>query len=137
MDQSFFEAFSKGWFSIRLNFSAAGLALSLFLLAAGCAQNQPPPPPETPLQPANAEEGNKIFQRRCALCHGEDAKANTPTGERLGVRDLTEENWQKVTKDEEILKILRQGKEKMPAFGRTLSAQDLSDLLAYIRGLKP
>ncbi|MBI2195011.1 MAG: cytochrome c [Planctomycetes bacterium] len=85
--------------------------------------------------PGRAEEGKVIFMRRCSLCHGEDGKAETPSGRNLAVQDLTETNWQKATPDEEIAQVVRHGKDKMPAFGRHLSAQDLADLIAFVRTL--
>jgi mono/diheme cytochrome c family protein len=37
--------------------------------------------------------------------------------------------------DAELSEIIRQGKGKMPAFGKKLRSEDISKLVAYIRAL--
>jgi mono/diheme cytochrome c family protein len=69
--------------------------------------------------------GAKLFSINCALCHGIDA-----TGEEGP--DL-----HKVTKTDERIKslILNGIKGEMPAFGKKLTADDATTLVAFVRSL--
>jgi mono/diheme cytochrome c family protein len=53
----------------------------------------------------------------------------------LGVPDFTDRNWwKKDTSDERLTNSITHGKKDMPAFGKKLSEQDITALVAYVRG---
>lgn len=76
----------------------------------------------------------KIYKVNCALCHAADGSGSSPSGKALGAKDLRSDEVQKKT-DAELSEIIRQGKGKMPAFGKKLKPEDISKLVAYIRAL--
>lgn len=77
--------------------------------------------------------GAEIFAAKCASCHGKDASGTT-IGKKMGVRDLRSAEVQKQT-DQQLKDIMAKGKKKMPAYEKKMSAQQIKDLVAYIRTL--
>ncbi len=86
--------------------------------------------------PAAAEDAAKIYARSCAPCHGPDGKPN-PVFAKQGVRNFTDQAWQKATSDAQIEQTIREGKKgtMMASFEKQLSPQDIKGLVAYIRKL--
>ncbi len=78
--------------------------------------------------------GKNTFKAKCAACHGPEGAANTPFGKRLKIRDLRSPEVQKQT-DDELTAIITNGKPPMPAFGKTLSTEEIRQLVAYIRSI--
>jgi cytochrome c6 len=78
--------------------------------------------------------GADLFKAKCATCHGPDASGNTPTGKTLHIRDLRSADVQKLS-DDELSGIITNGKPPMPAFGKTLSAGDIHELVSYLRSI--
>jgi len=77
----------------------------------------------------------KTYKANCVLCHAADGSGNSPSGKALGARDLGSGEVQKKT-DAELAGIISQGKGKMPAFGKKLKADDIQQLVSYIRALQ-
>jgi cytochrome c6 len=80
-----------------------------------------------------ADAGEATYKAKCAMCHGPDGKGETPTGKAMKVRDLGSEDVQKMS-DAELTEVITKGKGKMPAY-KTLSAEQVKDLVGYIRSL--
>ena len=80
-------------------------------------------------------DGASLYKTKCAACHGEDGAGATTMGKKLGVRALGSAEVQKQT-DAQLLAILKNGKNKMPAYGGKIADADLSALVAHIRTLK-
>jgi cytochrome c6 len=76
----------------------------------------------------------KTFQAKCAGCHGADGKGQTGAGKALKVGDFSSPEVRKLS-DAELNKIITDGKGKMPAYGKTLSGSEITDLVEYVRGL--
>jgi cytochrome c6 len=76
----------------------------------------------------------EIYKAKCAACHGADGSGQTPVGKSMKIRDLRSAEVQKQT-DANLVKIITDGKAKMPAFKTKLSVADISSLVAYIRGM--
>jgi cytochrome c6 len=77
----------------------------------------------------------------CASCHGSDGKGQTKQGKKLKLRDYTTAPVQAELKDEEMLKaitggIKENGKDRMKSFKEEISADEIKDLVAYIRKFK-
>jgi mono/diheme cytochrome c family protein len=85
---------------------------------------------------ADAKAGKAIFDRSCKSCHGPDGTPNPSMAKMMKVemRDLKSPEVQGVS-DDEMKKIITEGKGKMPAV-KTVSGADLDNLIAYIRSLK-
>lgn len=76
-----------------------------------------------------------IYRARCASCHGGDGRAGTPAGKALKVRDLHSDEVQGMS-DDELYKVVADGKGKMPAFGKKLSEEQIRELVNRIRGFR-
>jgi cytochrome c6 len=86
--------------------------------------------------PVNAQTGGEaLYKAKCAGCHGADGKGETAVGKANKVRDLGSADVQ-AQSDDAIAEIIGSGKGKMPAYGKSLKAEQIKDLVAYIRSLK-
>jgi len=79
---------------------------------------------------ADAAAGEATFKAKCAGCHGADAKGK----EAMHTRDMSSADVQKQS-DADLTGIITNGKGKMPAY-KTLSADQVKDLVSYVRSLK-
>ncbi|HEY0160144.1 MAG TPA: cytochrome c [Thermoanaerobaculia bacterium] len=84
--------------------------------------------------PAFGEGAALYKQKACAQCHGADGSGNTPTGKALKARDLRSDGVQQQT-DDELAAVITDGRGKMPAYKSSLSAEELRELVTYIRSL--
>ncbi len=88
--------------------------------------------------PAQAQtapnNGAALYKAKCAMCHGPDGAGKTPVGQKLNVRDLHSPEVQQQS-DSDLAQVIGQGKGKMPAFGKTLTEDQIKSLLAQIREL--
>jgi cytochrome c6 len=80
-------------------------------------------------------QGGDLFKAKCAPCHGADASGNTVMGKKLNIRDLHSAEVQGQS-DAQLASIITKGKGKMPAYGQSLSQEQIQQLVAFIRGLK-
>src|SRR5579872_2443321 len=81
-----------------------------------------------------ADTGADTFKTKCAMCHGEDGKANTPAGKAfkaVSLRDPMVVN----SSDEELIAIVKNGKNKMPVFKDKLTDDQIKAVVTYIRTL--
>ena len=85
--------------------------------------------------PANAEDVAALYKTKCASCHGADGKGDTAVGKKLGVRDFHSPEVAKA-KDAELIEITTKGKEKMPAYDKKLTEDQIKELVKFIRSLK-
>ncbi len=77
-------------------------------------------------------EGQELFKAKCAACHGADASGNTPVGKSLKIRDLRSAEVQSQT-DDQLFNIIAKGKAKMPAYEKSLTPEQIKQLVAFIR----
>ena len=80
------------------------------------------------------ENGEALFKRTCAMCHGPDAAGKTPMGQSLEIPDLHSEQAQKMT-EAELKAVIAKGKNKMPGYEGKLNKEQIEKLVAYIRAL--
>ena len=91
-----------------------------------------PPGAAAELSPAAgaAGHGRRLFIQSCAHCHGDDARGSGEDGDgpdlfRLGVGNAR------------IAAVIRKGiPDEMPSFAKKHSAQDITDITAYLRTLR-
>jgi cytochrome c6 len=84
--------------------------------------------------PARAQSAaEKTFKAKCVACHGADG-SGTDTGKKLGAHDFHSADAQKIS-DADLVNEISRGKNKMPAYGKTLKPDEIKDLAAYIRDL--
>lgn len=85
--------------------------------------------------PAGAQgTGAGTFKTKCAMCHGDDGKANTPAGKAYKAEPLKDPMVVNAS-DDELAVIVKKGKNKMPAFGDKLTDDQINAVIAYIRSL--
>ncbi len=99
------------------------LSLVAVLLAGSCLLSAP--------AKADTAAGEATFKAKCAGCHGADGKGK----EVMKTTDLGGADVQKMS-DADLSKIISEGKPpKMPA-SKTLTPDQVKDLVSYIRSLK-
>jgi cytochrome c6 len=77
---------------------------------------------------ADAAAGAATFKAKCAMCHG-------PEGDGKGkLRDLRSADVQKQT-DAQLTQITAKGKGKMPAYEKKLSADEIKNVVEYMRSI--
>lgn len=87
----------------------------------------------TPL--AHADDASaKLYQSKCVACHGADGAGNTPGGKALKVTAFSDPDVQKQS-DADLATIITKGKNKMPAYEKTLKPDEIKGLVAYVREL--
>ena len=74
------------------------------------------------------------YKAKCAGCHGPDGVGATAAGKAMKVRDFHAPEVQKET-DAELTDIIANGKNKMPKYADKLKADEIKDLVGYVRGL--
>lgn len=86
--------------------------------------------------PANAQNASEtLYKSKCAACHGPDGSGSM-TGKKLGAHDFQSADVQKMS-DADLSNLIASGKNKMPAYGKSLKPEDIKGLVAYIRTLAP
>ena len=90
----------------------------------------------------NVEAGGKLYQMRCALCHGPDGKAAIPTAQALNPkpRDHTDGAYMNQLSYDHLAKVIKNGG---PAVGKSpimpphtdLNDQQIEDIMAFMRTL--
>ena len=81
-----------------------------------------------------AQDAAALFKSKCAACHGPDGKGATAMGKKLGIKDLNSPEVSKMS-DAELFDITKKGKNKMPAYDKKLTDDQIKDLVKYIRNL--
>ena len=83
-------------------------------------------------------KGKAVYEQSCVVCHGVQGKGDGPAGLMMTPRpaDFTSAKT-KSKPDGELLKAIQDGRPPttMPAFKGQLSAQQIADVLAYIRSV--
>jgi cytochrome c6 len=83
--------------------------------------------------PARSQTGGEaLYKTKCAVCHGADGKGETTVGKTNKVRDFASADVQKQS-DADLTGIITSGKNKMPAYGKSLKPDQVKDLVAYVR----
>lgn len=81
-------------------------------------------------------DGDALFRKNCASCHGKNGRAKTFKAKFNHARNLTDSKWQAAITDEHMYESILRGKDKMPAFGKKLSQNEVAALVTFVRGLK-
>jgi cytochrome c6 len=76
----------------------------------------------------------KLYKTKCVACHAPNGSGDTPAGKKVGARDLRSTEVQSQS-DAQLVELVTKGKDKMPAYGKTLKDDEIKDLVAYVRAL--
>jgi cytochrome c oxidase cbb3-type subunit 3 len=71
------------------------------------------------------------WMKQCSNCHGKRGRGDGPESPMVKARDLTNPEWQASVTDEVMAQVIRQGREKMPAFN--LPDSMIQGLVGHIR----
>jgi mono/diheme cytochrome c family protein len=84
---------------------------------------------------ALADTAAEIYKKKCAACHGLSGAGDTMIGKNQKIRSLRSSEVQKLS-DDQLFNSISKGGDKMPAYDRKLSKDQIRDLVRYIRVLK-
>ena len=84
--------------------------------------------------PAAADDAAALYKSKCQICHGPDGKGSA-AGQKMGVRDFHSPEVAKQS-DADLIKITKEGKNKMPKFEGKLTDDQIKELIKFMRGLK-
>ncbi len=122
------------------------LAAALLLAVAGCSRR--PASPAAPAAPPGPSYelrlGKQVFRHYCETCHGETGGGDGFNAFNLDPRprDLSDPAFQKKKSDADLADAIRRGgsgvglSPLMPPWGRTLSAEEIDQVVLYVRSLK-
>lgn len=83
-------------------------------------------------------EAAHLFDASCAICHGRDGRGGVPAAEGLPApRNFCDAAFQASRSDAELKRVIREGKGPMPPFAALFDDDQLTLLVAYIRGFNP
>ncbi len=85
---------------------------------------------------ASMADSAPAFKAKCAMCHGAEGDGQTTMGKKMALRDLRSAEVQKQS-DADLTKIITDGKLKMPAYGKKMTAEEIDGMVKVIRGLVP
>jgi mono/diheme cytochrome c family protein len=105
--------------NIKEHFSIVALVLAVVVMAPSAVR---------------AQNAAATYKAKCAGCHGVDGKANTGPAKALGAHDFGSDEVTKMS-DTDLITIVTAGKNKMPAYGKSLKDTEIKDLVAYVREL--
>lgn len=103
--------------------NAGTMTLAAALLAGVCLWSAP--------AKADVAAAEATFKAKCAMCHGTDGKGK----EAMKTRDLSSADVQKQS-DADLSAIITNGKPpKMPSY-KSMTPEQVKDMVAFIRSLK-
>ncbi|HEX7193203.1 MAG TPA: cytochrome c [Thermoanaerobaculia bacterium] len=85
--------------------------------------------------PLFAADGAALYKVNCNTCHGPTGAGDTPAGKMMKAKPLGGADVQKLS-DAELTTTITNGKNKMPSFGKKLSADEIKALVAFVRTFK-
>lgn len=85
----------------------------------------------------------RLWNSKCASCHGKDGKGKTEKGAKMKLREVQSPEFQKGT-DEDFKKVINEGfkkehegvKQEMDAYKEELKPAELDALITFMRELK-
>jgi len=83
---------------------------------------------------AEGKSGEELYQVSCAGCHGADLSGSggVAVGPDIGPGSNSDLNLS----DEQIAGVIAVGPGSMPSFGRSITTEQISSLVAYIRSVQ-
>jgi cytochrome c6 len=78
-------------------------------------------------------EAEKTYKTKCVACHAADG-SGSEVGKKLGTHDLHSSLVQGES-EADLTQIIAKGKNKMPAYEKSLKPDEIKGLVAYVREL--
>jgi cytochrome c6 len=79
--------------------------------------------------------GADTYKAKCQMCHGADGLGATPAGKAMKARPFNAPDVLKES-DTDLTAVIKDGKNKMPAFTGKLTGAQITDVVAYIHTLQ-
>jgi cytochrome c6 len=79
--------------------------------------------------------GADTYKAKCQMCHGADGLGNTPAGKAMNAHPFNSPDVLKES-DADLMTVIKNGKNKMPAFTSKLTDAQITDVVAYIHTLQ-
>lgn len=76
-----------------------------------------------------AEDGKKLYDSKCAMCHGSDGVAKKMAE---GSKNFNDPAWKKTATVDSIVKETTDGKGKMKGFAGKLSPEQMTAIADYV-----
>jgi len=105
--------------------AAIGLALGSMVFRAGTPR----------VYATGSGDAGATYMAKCASCHAKDGSGHTPAGKKMSLKDLRSSEVQAMS-DAQLTEIIAKGKGKMPGYEKSLGADGVKSLVAYVRGMK-
>jgi mono/diheme cytochrome c family protein len=100
-------------------------------------------PPETGATEGTGEPGDiaaaaaALYRASCAGCHGVEGHGDGPSAPPgASMPDLAAASVQDALSDEEMARVIREGRGMMPAFGSQINERGIAALVAHVRTLR-
>ena len=111
---------------------------------AAAAEAKAPPPTPTPTLSYEARLGQEVYRHYCQTCHGETGAGDGFNAFNLDPkpRDLSDPAFQAKKTDADLEDTVRRGgsgvglSALMPPWGRTLSDDEVHDVILFVRSLR-
>jgi mono/diheme cytochrome c family protein len=76
-----------------------------------------------------AEDGKKLYDAKCAMCHGMDGVAKKMAA---GSKNFNDPAWKKEATSDGIVKIIHDGRGKMKGLGDKVTEHDAKEIAEYL-----
>ena len=83
---------------------------------------------------ARADDAAALYKSKCMGCHAADG-SGSPIGKKMGARDFRDLEVAKQT-EQQITDVISKGKNKMSAYAGKLTADQIKELVSFIRDLQ-
>ncbi|MCW3071198.1 MAG: cytochrome c [Bacteroidetes bacterium] len=106
------------------------LLLAILSILVGCSspENKSATQQQTPSQPAEiSDNGNNLFEEKCAACHGADGTAGIANAANLQISKLDTIS---------VIRMITHGKSTMPAFAEQLDTGEIKQITNYVFNLR-
>ena len=84
--------------------------------------------------PLLAADGAALYKGKCVACHAADGTGSA-VGKKIGVHDFHSPEVQKES-DADLTTAIAKGRNKMPAYEKSLQPDEIKALVAFIRTLQ-
>ena len=81
------------------------------------------------------DKSPSLYKAKCAVCHGASGNGDSPAGKNMGVVSFADPKVAGKS-DAQWKDVIDKGRNKMPAYGKSLKPDEIQGLVAYIRSLK-
>ena len=126
---------------MRAFLSVTGVLSLLWIASAYAGQAKPPAPAAAAASPESVANGAALFKRHCVMCHGAAGLGDGPAAKTLKGKlpSLADKATMSKLTDAQIHETITAGKKtdigNMPALGKRLKPEEITDIVNHVRTL--